>query len=428
MNNIAILGLGYVGLPLAIEFSKKFHNVVGFDIDEILISDLKLGNDSKKIFGENSFKRNEKLTFTSNPVDISNCNYFIVTVPTPVDEFNTPNLNPIKSASELIGKRLKFGDIVIYESTVYPGCTEEFCVPILEANSGLKHNIDFYTGYSPERINPGDRERELKDIVKITSGSTPEAASLVDKLYKEIILAGTYKVSSIKVAEASKVIENTQRDVNIALINELASIFGILGINTNEVLDAAATKWNFHKYTPGLVGGHCIGVDPYYLIHKAQEVGYEPKFLISARMVNDSFAINIAKEIIKKMILKGLNIKESKIGVLGITFKEDCSDIRNSKVLSLINYLIEWGANISVSDPHALKLEVKDKHNIDIKDLDEISEVDVLIVAVAHKEYKNLNLNNIKKRFKSENNLLVDIKSIINKNDCQKKQIDIYQI
>lgn len=428
MNNIAILGLGYVGLPLAIEFSKKFSNVMGFDINEILISDLELGIDSKRIFGENSFKKHKNLTFTSNPLDINNCNYFIVTVPTPVDEFNRPNLNPIKNASELIGKRLKFGDIVIYESTVYPGCTEEFCVPILEANSGLKHNIDFYTGYSPERINPGDKERGLKDIVKITSGSTPEAASLVDQLYKEIIVAGTHKVSSIKVAEASKIIENAQRDVNIALINELASIFGILGINTNEVLDAASTKWNFHKYTPGLVGGHCIGVDPYYLIHKAQGVGYEPKFLISARMVNDNFAINIAKEIIKKMINKGLNIKESKIGVMGITFKEDCCDIRNSKVLNLINYLMEWGANICVSDPHALKLEVKEAHNIDIKDLDEISEVDVLVVAVAHEEYKNLDITNIKNRFKSKNNLLVDIKSIYNKNNCLKNQIDIYQI
>lgn len=428
MNKIAILGLGYVGLPLAIEFSKKY-DVIGFDVNEKIISELNQGIDSKKILlSVNGLSEAGKLKITSIEKDISVCNFFIITVPTPVNEINVPDLSPVQLASEIVGRNLKIGDIVIYESTVYPGCTEEFCVPILERISKLKHNADFYTGYSPERINPGDHQRELKNIIKVTSGSTEEVSITVDKLYQSIIEVGTYRAPSIKVAEASKVIENTQRDINIALINELASIFGSLGINTQEVLDAAATKWNFHRYSPGLVGGHCIGVDPYYLIHKAKEIGYEPKLLISARTINDSFPIYIAKEIIKKLIYKNVNIKDSKIGVLGITFKENCSDIRNSKVISLINYLKDWGVNVFIGDPHASKEEVKMIHHLDVISIEEMINLDVLVVAVAHDEYKQLTLSQISNMLNSKNNLLVDIKSIFRSKDCIDNKIDLYQI
>jgi UDP-N-acetyl-D-galactosamine dehydrogenase len=403
--NIAIIGLGYVGLPLAVEFGKKF-KVVGFDINKNRIEDLKKGID--KTFESNSDEifSAKNLIFSSEVNDIYNCNVFIVTVPTPINSFKSPDLTSLIGASKLIGKILKKGDIVIYESTVYPGCTEDDCVPVLEKESGLKFNVDFYCGYSPERINPGDRINTLTKIKKVTSGSNPQIALIIDELYKSIILAGTHLAPSIKVAEASKAIENAQRDINISFVNELALIFERIGIDTQDVLEAASTKWNFLNYKPGLVGGHCIGVDPYYLAHKAESLGYFPQVILSGRRVNDNMGMYVANRVIKIMIQKGHVIKGAKILILGVTFKENCPDIRNSKVVDIYTELIQFGLVVDVYDPNAICAEVKKEYGITM--VDKLEKYDAIILAVGHKEFLRLDIEKLKK---SKEAVIYDIKS-----------------
>jgi UDP-N-acetyl-D-galactosamine dehydrogenase len=391
---IAVIGLGYVGLPLAIEFGKKY-SVLGFDINKARVEELSNGKDRTKeadLLGMqeavNYFKDGKGigLSFSCNYDDLNNCNVFIVTVPTPIDQFKAPDLTPLIRASEMLGRVLKKGDIVIYESTVYPGCTEEDCVPVLEKFSGLKFNIDFFCGYSPERINPGDKVNTLTKIKKVTSGSTPEIANIVDSLYSSIITAGTHKAPNLKVAEASKAIENAQRDVNISFVNELALIFERMGIDTTDVIEAAGTKWNFLKYRPGLVGGHCIGVDPYYLAHKAESLGYHPQVILSGRRVNDMMGMFVANKVVKLMIKKGYKINLSRALILGITFKEDCPDIRNSKVIDIHRELIQFGMQVDVYDPHAEKHEVEEEYGIQL--IENIStQYEAIILAVSHKEF-----------------------------------------
>ncbi|WP_369817082.1 nucleotide sugar dehydrogenase [Pedobacter sp. Leaf176] len=414
---IAIIGLGYVGLPLALEFGKKF-NVIGFDINANRINELKSGNDSTKeadltILHDllNSSSTSNGLEFSYETSSLADCNIYIVTVPTPINQFKAPDLAPLINASTMLGKVLSEGDIVIYESTVYPGCTEEECVPILEKFSGLKYNSGFFCGYSPERINPGDKVNTLTKIMKVTSGSTPEVADIVDELYSSIIVAGTYKAASIKVAEASKAIENAQRDVNISFVNELALIFDRIGIDTQDVIEAAGTKWNFLKYKPGLVGGHCIGVDPYYLAHKAESLGYHPQVILSGRRVNDNMGMFVANKAIKLMINKGHRINGAKALILGMTFKEDCPDIRNSRVIDIFNELNQFGLNVSVYDPHADKIQVKEEYNINL--IDRIStDYDLIVLAVSHKEFKDINYPGIKA---SETSIIFDIKSFLDR-------------
>jgi UDP-N-acetyl-D-glucosamine/UDP-N-acetyl-D-galactosamine dehydrogenase len=393
-NNIAIIGLGYVGLPLAVAFGSKY-NTIGFDINTNRVSELANGIDKTLESDADKIKGATQLKFSSNIDDLKLCDLFIVTVPTPINQFKAPDLAPLLKASEMIGKVMKKGAIVIYESTVYPGCTEEDCVPVLEKNSGLKFNDDFFCGYSPERINPGDKVNTLTTIKKVTSGSTPDVATFVDNLYASIITAGTYKAPSIKVAEASKAIENAQRDVNISFVNELALIFDRIGIDTNDVLDAAGTKWNFLKYKPGLVGGHCIGVDPYYLAHKAESLGYHPQVILSGRRVNDNMGMFIAGKVVKMMIQKGTNIKGAKALLLGVTFKENCPDIRNSKVVDIYNELIQFGLEVDVFDPHADASQVKKEYNIELQQSP--SKYDAIILTVAHKEFLEMNINDYKK-------------------------------
>ena len=393
-NNIAIIGLGYVGLPLAVAFGSKY-NTIGFDINTNRVSELANGIDKTLESDADKIKGATQLKFSSNIDDLKLCDLFIVTVPTPINQFKAPDLAPLLKASEMIGKVMKKGAIVIYESTVYPGCTEEDCVPVLEKNSGLKFNDDFFCGYSPERINPGDKVNTLTTIKKVTSGSTPDVATFVDNLYASIITAGTYKAPSIKVAEASKAIENAQRDVNISFVNELALIFDRIGIDTNDVLDAAGTKWNFLKYKPGLVGGHCIGVDPYYLAHKAESLGYHPQVILSGRRVNDNMGMFIAGKVVKMMIQKGTNIKGAKALLLGVTFKENCPDIRNSKVVDIYNELIQFGLEVDVFDPHADAGQVKKEYNIELQQSP--SKYDAIILTVAHKEFLQMNINDYKK-------------------------------
>jgi UDP-N-acetyl-D-galactosamine dehydrogenase len=415
---IAIIGLGYVGLPLAIEFGKKF-KVLGFDINQSRIEELNLltdrTNEADLVDMKNAMElANENaglgLNFSANIEDLKNCNVFIVTVPTPIDRFKAPDLTLLLKASEMLGKVLKYGDIVIYESTVYPGCTEEECVPILEEYSGLKFNIDFYCGYSPERINPGDKVNTLTKIKKVTSGSTPEIATLVDELYANIITAGTHKAPSLKVAEASKAIENAQRDVNISFVNELALIFDRLGIDTNDVLDAAGTKWNFLKYKPGLVGGHCIGVDPYYLAHKAESLGYYPQVILSGRRVNDNMGVFVANKLIKLLIAKNHVISNSKALILGITFKENCPDIRNSKVIDIIRELQEFNMQVDVFDPRADKNEVNEEYGVIL--IDSITKkYDSIILAVSHTEFRQLDIRAI---CSSDASIVFDLKGSIN--------------
>ncbi len=389
MEKIGVIGLGYVGLPLAVEFGKIIE-VVGFDISKERIEELKKGFDRTLEVDKPELLSAVKLSYSSNPEDLKSVNHFIITVPTPVDEFKTPDLTPLKKASETVGKVLKKGDIVIYESTVYPGCTEEDCVPVLEKFSGLKFNVDFYCGYSPERINPGDKQHRLPNILKVTSGSTPEIAERVDQLYKKIIVAGTHKASSLKVAEAAKVIENSQRDINIAFVNELSLIFEKMGIDTHEVLEAAGTKWNFLPYKPGLVGGHCIGVDPYYLTYKADSLGYHPQVILAGRRINDNMGIHIANRVIKLMTQNDLPVNKAKILVLGITFKENCPDIRNSRAIDVIRELQSFGADVEVFDPHADAQEVKHEYNLNLTaDLNKA--YSAIILAVSHTEFKNLN-------------------------------------
>lgn len=409
-KKIAIIGLGYVGLPLAIEFGNHF-DVIGFDINTKRIEDLKKGIDITLEANASQIKSSKGLIFTSNIDELKSSNVFIVTVPTPIDEFKAPDLKPLISASEMIGKMLKKGDIVIYESTVYPGCTEEDCVPVLEKSSDLLFNVDFFCGYSPERINPGDKINTLVNIKKVTSGSTPDIAEEIDSLYRTIIKAGTHKAPSIKVAEASKAIENAQRDVNISFVNELALIFDRMEIDTQDVLDAAATKWNFLKYKPGLVGGHCIGVDPYYLAHKSESLGYHPQVILSGRRVNDNMGMFIANKVVKIMIQKENQIKGSQALILGVTFKENCPDIRNSKVVDIYNELIQYGLIVDVFDHHADKIEVKKHYDISLIDKIKIK-YDLIILAVSHEEFKDINYKEI---LKGDNSVIFDTKSFLNR-------------
>jgi UDP-N-acetyl-D-galactosamine dehydrogenase len=415
-KKIAIIGLGYVGLPLAVEFGQKY-TTVGFDINDIRISQLNQGNDFTLEISSDYLSKslsNGLFAVTSDLKDIENCNVFIVTVPTPTDQYNRPVLTPLIKASETVGSVLKKGDIVVYESTVYPGVTEDECVPILEKISGLKFNTDFFVGYSPERINPGDKEHTVTKILKVTSGSTPEMAEIIDQLYKSIIVAGTFKASSIKVAEAAKVIENSQRDINIAFVNELSKIFNLLGIDTNEVLEAAGTKWNFLKFKPGLVGGHCIGVDPYYLAQKAQEVGYHPEIILAGRRLNDSMGKHVSTEVVKNMLKKNINVKGSRILILGFTFKENCPDIRNTRVIDIYNELKTYNVNIDVYDPWANRIEVEHEYGISM--LSEISKKNLsknykaVILAVAHDKFKSLELET------SDLKVVFDVKGVLDIN------------
>lgn len=389
-ENIAIIGLGYVGLPLAVEFGRK-HTVIGFDIDHARIAELRMGHDRTLEVTAAELSDSPGLKYSADPADLHASNIFIVTVPTPVDEFKAPDLRPLRSASKTVGKVLKKGDIVIYESTVYPGCTEEVCVPVLEQESGLRYNYDFFCGYSPERINPGDKHHRLPTILKITSGSTAEVAERVDQLYRTIITAGTHKASSIRVAEAAKVIENAQRDINIAFVNELSLIFERMGIDTLEVLEAAGTKWNFLPFRPGLVGGHCIGVDPYYLTHKANGLGYHPEVILSGRRINDNMGIHIANRVIKLMTRGGLPVNHSAVLVLGITFKENCPDIRNSRVVDVIRELQSFGMAVQVHDPHADAAEVKHEYGIELAEKPS-GKFSAVVLAVAHDEFRTLDL------------------------------------
>lgn len=410
-HKIGIIGLGYVGLPLAIEFSKK-HETIGFDLNQKRIEELNKVVDSTNEANLEELKTQlvNKLTLVDDLEKIKTCNIYIITVPTPITKFKTPDLSYLLSATNAIGSILKKGDVVIYESTVYPGCTEEDCVPVLEKSSGLIYNKDFFCGYSPERINPGDKVNTLTKIKKVTSGSTPKIAKIVDQLYSSIITAGTHLASSIKVAEASKAIENAQRDLNISFVNELALIFDKIGIDTEEVIDAAATKWNFLKFKPGLVGGHCISVDPYYLAHKAESLGYYPEVILSGRRVNDQMGKFVAEKVIKLMNQKGIPVRNSKALILGITFKEDCPDIRNSKVPDIYNELQNYGLQVDIYDPNATKQEVKHEFNINI--IDQPNSYDAIILAVSHNEFKNLDLSSLK----SKNGAVVyDIKSFLDK-------------
>lgn len=384
---IAIVGLGYVGLPLAVEFGKKY-STLGFDINENRLKDLRAGIDRTLEVSAEELAEARTLTFSSDVEGLKRCNVYIVTVPTPINEHRQPDLTPLIRASETIGKTLKKGDVVIYESTVYPGATEEDCVPVLERLSGLKYNQDFYCGYSPERINPGDKEHRVTTILKVTSGSTPEIADFVDNLYKSIITAGTHKASSIRVAEAAKVIENTQRDVNIGLINELALIFNKLGIDTEEVLKAAGTKWNFLPFRPGLVGGHCIGVDPYYLTHKAQAIGYHPEIILAGRKLNDQMAAYAAEQLVKAMLKKRIHVNGSNVLIMGLAFKENCPDIRNTKVVDIIKELATYGVNVDVCDPWVSADEAMHEYKIELCAEPQKNSYDGIILAVAHKQFK----------------------------------------
>lgn len=416
-HHLTIIGLGYVGLPLAIEFAKKY-KVIGFDINKDRVSELSNGFDRTKEADLEALSSviaskagGNGLSFSSELADIKVSNVYIVTVPTPINQFKAPDLSPLLNASKMIGSVLKKGDIVIYESTVYPGCTEEDCVPVLEKNSGLKYNQDFFCGYSPERINPGDKINTLTKIKKVTSGSNPEIAEIVDQLYASIITAGTHKASSLKVAEASKAIENAQRDLNISFVNELALIFDRIGIDTTDVIEAAGTKWNFLKYKPGLVGGHCIGVDPYYLAHKAESLGYHPQVILSGRRVNDNMGMFVANKVIKLMIHKGHKIQGARALILGVTFKEDCPDIRNSRVIDIYTELKQFGLNVDVYDPHANHHEVEEEYNIKL--IDKINHhYDSIVLAVSHKEFLKLDFEKLKN---GDNTVIFDTKSFLSR-------------
>lgn len=410
MHKIGVIGLGYVGLPLAVEFGKKT-DVIGFDINKERIDELKKGFDRTREVDSTELKASSGLRYSSNTADLKDVNYFIVTVPTPVDEFKTPDLRPLQSASKTVGGVLKKGDIVIYESTVYPGCTEEICVPVLEQVSGLKFNIDFFCGYSPERINPGDKVHRVTTIKKVTSGSTPEVAEKVDQLYRLIITAGTHKASSMKVAEAAKVIENSQRDINIAFVNELALIFERIGIDTHEVLEAAGTKWNFLPFKPGLVGGHCIGVDPYYLTYKADSLGYHPQVILSGRRINDNMGVHIANTVIKLMAQNNLPINKGKVLMLGITFKENCPDIRNSKVVDVVRELESFGTQVDIFDPQADANEVRHEYGLGMISKLDGKKYHAIILTVSHQEFNDIDLNSIKE----ENAVIYDVKGFLKK-------------
>jgi UDP-N-acetyl-D-galactosamine dehydrogenase len=407
---IGVVGLGYVGLPLAVEFGKHFETI-GFDVNPRRVAQLRKGRDSTLEVSRRELRTAERLTFTTDLEQLRRCRVFIVTVPTPIDGYKRPDLSPLERASESVGAVLRKGAVVIYESTVYPGCTEEVCVPILERVSGLKFNRDFFTGYSPERINPGDKEHRLTTIRKVTSGSTPEIADFVDQLYGTIVTAGTHKTSTIRVAEAAKVIENTQRDVNIALINELALIFNRLGIDTEEVLNAAGSKWNFLPFRPGLVGGHCIGVDPYYLTHKAQEIGYHPEMILAGRRLNDNMALHVAEQITRLMAAKRIHVKGARVLVLGITFKENCPDIRNSKVADVVRELLKQGALVEVYDPWASATECRHEYGLTLVRKLKSARYDAAVVAVAHRQFRELGARGVR-RLCRRRHVLYDIKHV----------------
>ena len=423
-KKIAVIGLGYVGLPLAAAFAEKYP-VVGFDINQGRVNELKSGHDHTLELADDELKAvlveglesGNGLLPSFNAEDLASCNVFIVTVPTPTDKHNRPVLTPLVKASETVGKALKKGDIVIYESTVYPGVTEEECVPVLERVSGLKYNEDFFAGYSPERINPGDKEHTVKKILKVTSGSTPAIADEVDALYNSIIVAGTHKAPSIKVAEAAKVIENSQRDINIAFVNELAKIFNLMGIDTHDVLEAAGTKWNFLKFKPGLVGGHCIGVDPYYLAQKAEELGYHPEIILAGRRLNDGMGKYVAGEVVKLMVKKDIKVKGSRALILGFTFKEDCPDVRNTKVIDIVRELETYGIEVIIHDPWADKNEVQHEYGVVSSKATPAGNYQAAILAVAHKEFKSLNIKNLVE----SGGVIYDVKGILFKNNIDGK-------
>ena len=425
-KTIAIIGLGYVGLPLAVEFGKT-RPVIGFDINKKRIAELTGGEDNTLEVSPEELMLAKHLEYSAESSVLNNAQIYIVTVPTPIDSVNRPDLTPLIKASEMVGKSLKKGNIVIYESTVYPGCTEEVCVPVLEKNSGLKFNQDFYCGYSPERINPGDKVNTLIKVKKVTSGSTPEVADAVDSLYASIITAGTHKAANIKVAEASKVIENVQRDLNIALVNELSVLFNRLGIDTIEVLEAAGTKWNFLPFRPGMVGGHCIGVDPYYLTHKAEEVGYHPQIIASGRRMNDNMSRYAARNVIKLMLLNDIDVSKSKVGVMGITFKEDCPDIRNSKVVDLVKEFEAWGVNVIITDPYADADEVMQEYGVRLSVMADLYDVDALVVAVGHQIYRQMELTALKKMLKSDKPVLADLKALYNRYEAAKLGLTLFR-
>lgn len=408
---IAVIGLGYVGLPLAVEFGKKLQ-VSGFDVNIKRIDELRSGKDRTLEVSDAELKEAVHLSYTADLNDLKDCNFFVVTVPTPIDESKQPDLTPLKKASESIGQVLSVGDIVVYESTVFPGATEEVCVPILEEVSGLKFNQDFFVGYSPERINPGDKTHRVSTILKVTSGSTPEVADYVDEVYQQVITAGTHKAPSIKVAEAAKVIENTQRDVNIALINELAIIFNKMGIDTEAVLEAAGTKWNFLPFRPGLVGGHCIGVDPYYLTYKAQAIGYHPEIILAGRRLNDGMGAYVVTQLIKAMVKKKIQVEGAKVLILGLSFKENCPDIRNTRVVDIVDELRDYHIEVDVYDPWVDPNEVKEEYGIELKDKPEMGAYDGIILAVSHDEFKSMGADKIRSLGKAEH-VLYDLKYVV---------------
>ena len=413
INNlrIGVVGLGYVGLPLAAEFG-RFYDTIGFDVNGERVAELERGHDATLETTDEELAAAEKLSYTTDPDDLEGCNFYVVTVPTPIGDSNRPLLTPLKKASETLGKVIRKGDTVVYESTVYPGATEEFCIPIIEALSGLKMNEDFFVGYSPERINPGDKEHRLPTILKVTSGSTPEAADFIDEVYRTIITAGTYKASSIKVAEAAKVIENTQRDVNIALVNELAMIFEKADIDTEEVLEAAGTKWNFLPFRPGLVGGHCIGVDPYYLTYRAQQLGFHPQMILAGRRINDNMAQYVSSQVIKRMLEKSIQPNRSRALVMGLTFKENCPDVRNTKVVDIVAEMESYGAEVDVWDPWVNRAEAKAEYGIEPITEPEQVAYDVVIVAVAHRQFEELGADGIRALGK-DTSVLYDIKYVL---------------
>jgi len=424
---IAIIGLGYVGLPLAVEFGKS-RKVIGFDINQARIAELKSGQDSTLEVSSAELKTARDLSFSSDAADLASCRIFIVTVPTPVDKANRPDMTALVKASETVGQAMPSGAVVIYESTVYPGATEEVCVPVLEKFSGQAFNQGFYCGYSPERINPGDKVNTLTKIKKITSGSTPEVADAVDALYRSIITAGTHKASSLKVAEAAKVIENTQRDLNIALVNELAVIFERLGIDTIDVLEAAGSKWNFLPFRPGLVGGHCIGVDPYYLTHKAEEVGYHPQVILAGRRINDNMARYVARNTVKLMLKNGLDVPRCRVGVLGITFKENCPDIRNSKVVDMVREFEAWGTTVVVADPWASAKEVAHEYGLQLGKVDSENQVDALVVAVGHNQYRHATPAELRALCRGPKPVLADVKSLVDRHEAAATGFTVFRL
>jgi UDP-N-acetyl-D-galactosamine dehydrogenase len=408
---IGIVGLGYVGLPLAVEFGKRF-DTLGFDIQAARVAALRSGHDSTCEVSSEELAASNRLQISTDPEALRACNFYIVTVPTPIDAAKRPDLRPLVAASETIGRVLKRGDIVVYESTVYPGCTEEVCVPILERASGLKYNVDFFAGYSPERINPGDKEHRVTNILKVTSGSTPEVADFVDRVYASIITAGTHRTSSIKVAEAAKVIENTQRDVNIALVNELALIFNKMGIDTLEVLQAAGTKWNFLPFRPGLVGGHCIGVDPYYLTHKAQELGYHPEVILAGRRINDGMGSFVASQVLRLMAQRRINVVGARVLVLGLAFKENCPDLRNTRVVDIVNELRQYHAVVDVHDPWVDATEAKHEYDIEPIEALENGSYDAIIIAVGHRQFAEMGSEGLR-RLGKPGAVLYDVKYVM---------------